>query len=478
MRLLDRYLLRELLVPLLVCLCGFVVFWVAFDLLRALEQFRSSKMGVSAVVQYYLIGLPSLLNTLLPIALLLALLYAITGHTRHQEITAMRAAGIGLWRIIVPYLAVGLMASLGLYGLTEHLMPDSAERQERLLEGTVTSASGAPDWRGPLNFDNQPAKRSWSLGGVEMRSGSLRAVRLLLPVGEGARREVTIDSALWTNGDWRLSGVIERLWRRADDINPARQETTFAPIPQMPVTNALQGWEGGSILVSNAVVRTNIAFSDQAQRLDWTAVSYDPRTAELLGIVVREPLGVGAQRQFIAAGASWDDSGWRFTNGTEYIFRNPRDREPFVVPRMERVPELDESPDILRSEFRVAGFNRVKALARPQLTVRQVLDYRRLHPDMRPDMRAWLETQLHARIAAPWTCLVVVLIAVPFAVPSGRQNLFYGVAGSIAIAFVFFVLQRVGFALGQNGRMVPWLAAWLPNLFFALTGLILTARAR
>lgn len=93
-------------------------------------------------------------------------------------------------------------------------------------------------------------------------------------------------------------------------------------------------------------------------------------------------------------------------------------------------------------------------------------------------MRAWLETQLHARIAAPWTCLVVVLIAVPFAVPSGRQNLFYGVAGSIAIAFVFFVLQRVGFALGQNGRMVPWLAAWLPNLFFALTGLILTARAR
>ena len=51
MRLLDRYLLRELLVPLLVCLCGFVVFWVAFDLLRALEQFRSSKMGVSAVVQ-------------------------------------------------------------------------------------------------------------------------------------------------------------------------------------------------------------------------------------------------------------------------------------------------------------------------------------------------------------------------------------------------------------------------------------------
>ena len=104
--------------------------------------------------------------------------------------------------------------------------------------------------------------------------------------------------------------------------------------------------------------------------------------------------------------------------------------------------------------------------------------YRRLHPDLRPQMRAWLETQMHARMAAPWTCLVVVVIAVPFAAPSGRRNLFFGVAGSIGLAFIYFVVQRVGFALGQNGAVVPWLAAWLPNIGFTLAGLILTARVR
>jgi lipopolysaccharide export system permease protein len=145
---------------------------------------------------------------------------------------------------------------------------------------------------------------------------------------------------------------------------------------------------------------------------------------------------------------------------------------------VETLRELDETPDIIRSELRIADFHRAKAKQRPQLTLQEILDYQRLHPVLKPDLRAWLDTQLHARLAAPWTCLVVVVIAVPFAAPSGRRNLFFGVAGSIGLAFVFFVLQRVGFALGQNGLIPAWLGAWLPNLAFTLTGLVLTARVR
>jgi lipopolysaccharide export LptBFGC system permease protein LptF len=478
MRLLDRYLLRELLMPLAVCLSGFTLFWVAFDLLGELDRFRQAGLGVSGIGFYYLVGLPELLNTILPVALLLALLYTLTAHSRHNEITAMRAAGISLWRIILPYFAIGLLASGFLYWLSEKVAPDSRERQERLLEGSAAASTDGPDWRGPLNFDNQPARRSWSIGGFDLRSGALRNIRLLLPVGEGARREVTVASALWTNGDWRLAGVSERLWRRQDDPSPATRETAFTPLPRIPATNLVVAWPGGSFAVSNAVVRTNLVFSDPALRLQWNAASYDPRTAEIRGLVLQEPLDKGAQRQFLADGAVWDSEGWRFTNGNEYIFRNNRDREPLWMPSMERLPETDESPEILRSEFRVAGFNRVRALKKPELTVRQILDYQRLHPDLRPDMRAWLETQLHARVAAPWTCLVVVFIAVPFAAPSGRRNLFFGVAGSIGLAFIYFVVQRVGFALGQNGAVAPWIGAWLPNAAFTLAGLILTARVR
>jgi lipopolysaccharide export LptBFGC system permease protein LptF len=91
---------------------------------------------------------------------------------------------------------------------------------------------------------------------------------------------------------------------------------------------------------------------------------------------------------------------------------------------------------------------------------------------------SWLLTKLQGRLAAPWTCLVVVLIAIPFGAASGRRNLFVGVAGSIFICFAYFIIQQVSLALGSAGHLPAWLAAWLPNMFFGAMGLVLTARVR
>ena len=88
------------------------------------------------------------------------------------------------------------------------------------------------------------------------------------------------------------------------------------------------------------------------------------------------------------------------------------------------------------------------------------------------------DTQLHTRIAGYWTCLVVVLIALPFGAASGRRNAFVGVAASIFICFGYFVASRLGLALGTAGHLPPLLAGWLPNLIFAATGVWLTQRIR
>jgi lipopolysaccharide export system permease protein len=73
---------------------------------------------------------------------------------------------------------------------------------------------------------------------------------------------------------------------------------------------------------------------------------------------------------------------------------------------------------------------------------------------------------------------VVVLIAIPFGAAGGRRNVFVGVASSVVICFSYFVLQQLGLALGTSGRVVPWLAAWFPNLSFGLAGVLMTARVR
>src|SRR5215470_2432580 len=106
MRLLDRYLLRELFVPLAYCLSGFLIFWVSFDLFSELSHFQEEKLKFSEIARYYAFKIPEFVVFILPITLLLALLYALTNHARHNELTAMRAAGVGLLRLGLPYLAV------------------------------------------------------------------------------------------------------------------------------------------------------------------------------------------------------------------------------------------------------------------------------------------------------------------------------------------------------------------------------------
>jgi lipopolysaccharide export LptBFGC system permease protein LptF len=139
-------------------------------------------------------------------------------------------------------------------------------------------------------------------------------------------------------------------------------------------------------------------------------------------------------------------------------------------------PEFSETPDQIRSEIQLStGSSLVKA-RKADIPIAVIVSYLRLHPY--PSQAAALYTKLEGRLATPWTCLVVVLIAMPFGAASGRRNVYVGVASSILICFAYFVLQQVCLAAGAGGKMPPWLAGWLPNLAFGVTGLWMTARVR
>jgi lipopolysaccharide export system permease protein len=142
------------------------------------------------------------------------------------------------------------------------------------------------------------------------------------------------------------------------------------------------------------------------------------------------------------------------------------------------MPELDETPDEIRSEIKISGYLSLGGAREADIPLKDIFDYLKLHPDLSPADSSRLFTKFYGRLAAPWTCLVVVLIAIPFGAASGRRNLFFGVAGSIFICFAFFVVQQVSLAFGAGGHLPAWLAAWLPNMVFGMTGLILTARVR
>src|SRR5580765_1067149 len=162
MRLLDRYLLRELLTPFGYCLGGILIFWISADIFSKLNDFQRNHLHGLDVLEYYAVQLPEMLVfPLLPMVLLLALLYTLTNHARYNELTAMRAAGISLWRLSLPYVAVGLLLSLGSSALNEFWVPESAAAAQQILTRHVApEARVSPrQWEHHVVFTNVREKR-------------------------------------------------------------------------------------------------------------------------------------------------------------------------------------------------------------------------------------------------------------------------------------------------------------------------------
>ena len=88
------------------------------------------------------------------------------------------------------------------------------------------------------------------------------------------------------------------------------------------------------------------------------------------------------------------------------------------------------------------------------------------------------EVGLHRKIAFPFVTLVMTLIAVPFAVTTGRRGAMYGIGVGIVLALIYWVMISVFAALGASGVLNPMLAAWAPNMIFGAVAayLLLTVR--
>src|SRR6266545_6503425 len=212
MRLLDRYLLRELLIPFGYCLIGFAIFWISSDVFAQLSDFQKLRLSLPDVVELYLVRLPEVFVVVLPIAFLLALLYTLTNHARHHELTAMRAAGVSLLRLSMPYLLVGLLLSGALFAINELWAPQSLEVSEEILARHQANRPDAAkrQWEAKLGFYNEISKderRWWFAESYNLITGEMIRPHVTWLLPDGSRRDILAEGCVHANGVWSFTNV-------------------------------------------------------------------------------------------------------------------------------------------------------------------------------------------------------------------------------------------------------------------------------
>jgi lipopolysaccharide export system permease protein len=97
----------------------------------------------------------------------------------------------------------------------------------------------------------------------------------------------------------------------------------------------------------------------------------------------------------------------------------------------------------------------------------------RFNSDFPATLLAPFRTHFQYRLALPWTCLVVVCIAAPLGIGYSRRGVLASVASALILIFSMNFLTHLFLALGEGDRISPLLAAWTPNVLFAIIGLYL-----
>src|SRR6267378_2946006 len=131
-RILSRYVLRQHVAPLLFALAALTCFLLIQQVAKQLGNLVGKGLPWSVVVQVFVLSLPFIIATTLPMAVLVAVLYVFTHLAADHEITAMKAGGVSVGRLLAPVLC-GAAAVAALAFLWNDQVLPRANHQLRML---------------------------------------------------------------------------------------------------------------------------------------------------------------------------------------------------------------------------------------------------------------------------------------------------------------------------------------------------------
>jgi LPS export ABC transporter permease LptG/LPS export ABC transporter permease LptF len=129
---LDDYVLRSFVRYLALILSSLMVLFLVFTYFELLSDIVRKKISIITQAEYLLNYVPSVLYQITPLSVLLAVLVMFGLMQKTNEITAMKATGVSIYRAVVPILVIACAMAGGLFVLDQWYLPYANKRVETL----------------------------------------------------------------------------------------------------------------------------------------------------------------------------------------------------------------------------------------------------------------------------------------------------------------------------------------------------------
>ena len=446
MGVLTKYLIKVHLGPFLFALSAITGLIFLNAVAQRVDGLVGKGLPWGTVIEFLALSLPHTVALSLPMAVLVAVLYAFSEMTESNEITAMSAGGVPPTRVLLPLLGMGLVATATMLYFNDAVLPESNHRLKNLL---VDIGRKSPTF--------------------ELREQVVNEIRTDQGMDTYFLTATRIDPVENTLEDVTIF----------DNNNPIRQRTTYA---------------------ARGVMAFNAARTDLYLRL-YDGVVHEIQSDRVGGFqrlyfdeqVV--PLrGVGNELERRMGGSERGDREMTFAmlrdNATENevdledVRDRNRDRAVSAVRLALNRPTEEDSAAVnsirlqqARGQITALG-NGQSLLARDAVTQGAVISTRtnKARIDALREAINRLRVELHKKWAIAFACLVFTLIGPPLALRFPRGGVGMVIAASSAIFTVYWVGLIGGEKLADNSFAEPMVTMWIANFIFLIAGIFLASR--
>lgn len=320
--LMDRYVIHSFLTPFTFCFLSFMAIWVIADLTDNGNSFDG--LSMAQVITFYVVQVPFVVLFVMPIAILLSGLSALSKMSKSNELVSMIGAGRSVTRILFPLFVIGAYTSLIGMALKYQWAPISVGYKDAILESAKKENWGKELGNSPKDglwsrrgwmHVNEVDRRTWFVGRVPLvLSDEMRDVVVVQLDEQDQPVEIWIASRakwVWNSkpAKWILNGVLTYTYDADGNPLPKRLEqmviTDWSETP-WKVLSSSQNPEHLGIPGLTMYLNANSDLDDRSLapfRTNWWFIFSEPFACLVL-ILVSAPLGIAYSRRGSMAGVT------------------------------------------------------------------------------------------------------------------------------------------------------------------------------
>lgn len=524
MKILSRYVLREHLGPLAFALTALTSLLLLNFIAKRFGDLVGKGLPGSVIAEFFLLAIPFTVAMTLPMAVLVAVLYAFSRLASESEINALKASGVSMGRIMAPVLAGASVLAFGMVLFNDFVLP-AANHRLRILQTDIGRTKPTFALREQVINELATGRLFLRARRIDKASNRLHEV-VIYDFGDGnKRRTIVADS-----GDLaQVAGT--------DNVSLLLYHGTMTEIPTANPTQLTRlAYDTDRIVVRDILKSFSRDSADSYKseremgvcemqkqvygaerdlyRESRTASQMQTRAIKALtrGIVdTLRPVdslrtaspGIGrlycATTTLLSGVFGGNDSTARDARGTATgdaatvsptiapPVVNPNDKAsttvqagvpPIDSARTGPVPVAAPSAGITLNTPEPQALLPVSQVTPSQAStgIAPIIEQAVQRSQIARATWAQYEVEIHKKFSLAVACIVFVLLGAPIALRFPRGGVGLVIGASLAVFSLYYICLIAGESMADDGVLPPWVAMWAANAAFTLAGVLLYAR--